>query len=302
MKNRLSPSEKREKRLRHNCIVSGSFLTVLGLVLAIAAFSISESDGTALGVLLIAVLAFGLGIYQFNAFRIMKKKEADADDPESSEFSRILVRQSKAQEKIRKRALKENHRLYDELFKAEIPELTLLLFIAAMLVIYIWLSFENLAVVLCIIAAAVIFAAALLLKIPYKKFRKYAEENGIDFEDVEKDFSNAEVYIRMSTLIGIGDRYTIFNGGKHHYIIPNSTVIGIEPVYEVIDNYNNGIYSGSIRRCYVIICTSNGWKFTGACEEFAEELIIQAYQKRQMYLHNDFKLINQENYPAYFSL
>ncbi len=301
MKDKRPYSEKRDSEIKRNCIVSGIALIVFGIAFGIIAFiNISESIASACIIAFFGIAMIVIGIIMFNEPNKIKQREADENDIETREFAKILKRRERMQRKQRAFATKPNHNLYIELLEAKYVEMFLIVFFGILIMLYLWFSYENMILVYAVILIMMVLLVAVFLNSSYKKLKRCAEEKGLNFNDIESDYSYGEVFYGESQLLGIGDRYTIFvcNGDKH--IISNNTIIGIEPFYVIEDMYNNGIYTGSVRKCHVIIYTCDGYVYKTKCAEFAEELIIEAYQKRQMYMHNDFELLNRENYPVYF--
>ncbi|MGN0674311.1 MAG: hypothetical protein ACI4KG_01035 [Oscillospiraceae bacterium] len=302
MKNKISYSERRNSEIKKNCIIGGIVLIILGIAFGIIAFlTFAENVATACIIMFLALSAIVIGVIWFGMPEKVKQQEADANDVESKEFAKILKRRDRMQKKQREFALKANHKLYTELLGTKFTAVFLIFFIGALIALYLWIEFENIALSGIVVFIMAVLTLIIFFDSPYKKLKKCAEEKYLDFKEVENDYSCGEVYRHENELIGIGNSYTIFVCNEIKQIICNNTIVAAEPFYEVIDMYNNGLYTGSMRKCYVTVYTSFGEFFRIKCAEFAEELIIEAYVKRKMYLHKDFELINRENYPVYFN-
>lgn len=312
MKKKKDHLKTRERDLKLNCILSGILFIALGAFFAVLA-SVTAADGEygqLIPIYLISVLAIGVGIFMLFAPKEIMKNEAAEKDPQTRQYAQIMKRRERAHKKMRKRADNENKSLKRELFGQQTVYTAVIALISFPLVGIVFInSFGGygvpVVVGMCLLVALVIYFG---YGFGYNALKKYAERNGIDFSAVEEDFRHSSVYSCLNSFISIGCIYTVFISEGKRYILENKRIVSAMPFYEKIDNYNNGIYSGTTTRCSVIIKTEAGDAFRKSeaggvfkivCGEFAEELIIEAFKRNQYFMSENFTVEYPDNAPQY---
>lgn len=303
MKKEKDSREKRERDLKFSCISGGVIFIAIGLVTAVFhALSAKDGEyGQLVPIFMLSLLAFGVGIFMMFAPREIMKNEADEKNPETRQYAQIMKRRERALKRMREKDKYENKSLKRELFGQQaLYAVVVGVIFFPLLGLYFYFELGGDAVLIvvfiCIIIALIIYFG---YGFGYNSLKKYAESNGIDISAVEEDFRHSSVYSCINSFISIGCIYTVFMSEGHRYIIENKRIVAAAPFYEKVDNFNNGMYSGTTTRCFVILKIEAGGIFKVMCEEFAEELIIEDFKRNQYFMNEKFTVEYPENTPAY---
>ena len=303
MKNKKDHKKSREKDLIFNCILSGVMFIAIGLAGAVfSVFSIKNGEyGQLVPICMLCLLVFGVGIFMLFAPKEIMKNEACEKDPETQQYAKIMKRRERAHKRMKEKDSKENKSLKRELFGQQaVYALAIVLFFFPLLGIYFYLSLGGYYV---LIVVGICVSSVLLIYFGYgfgyNSLKKYAEKNGIDFSAVEEDFRHSSVYSCLNSFISIGCIYTIFMAEGKKHVLENKRITSVAPFYEKVDNFNNGLYSGTTTVCSVLLKTDMGNIYKIICAEFAEELIIEAFKRNQYFMSEKFTVEYPENTPVY---
>lgn len=293
----------REKYLKLNCILIGIMFIASGAFFAVFSFFTSKGNGydQLIAIYILCALAVGVGIFQIIAPKTIVKNEADEKNSETRQYNKIMKRRERILKRMRENAGKEHKSLKQELFGQQtVYAVVIGLFFFSLIGLYFFISFggNSVLIVVCIfviIALLIYFGYGF----GYNSLKKYAERNGIDFSAVEADFRHSYVYSCLNSFISIGCIYTIFMTEGHRYIIENKRIIFAAPLYEKVDNFNNGLYSGTTAVYSVIIKTNTGNTYKIRCAEFAEALIIETFTRNKYFMSENFTAECPDNTPVY---
>lgn len=303
MKNKRGHRKTRERDLKLNCILSGIVFIVGGLAVAVfSTLSVKSNEYEQLvPIYLFCALAVGVGIFMMFAPKEIMKNEADEKNPETQQYAKIMKRRERALKRMKEKDSNENKSLKRELFGQQAVYAVVIALICFPLIGIVLLNYFGrnivlIVVIMCVLAVLAVFFGC---GFGYGNLKKYAAKNGIDFSAVEEDFRHSFVCSSFNSFISIGCIYTIFITEGHKHILENKRIISAAPFYEKVDNYNNGIYSGTTTVCSVILKTDIGNIYKIICAEFAEELIIEAFKKNQYFMSEKFTVEYSDNTPAY---
>lgn len=303
MKEKKPYSERREKEIRRNCIFTGVVFTVFGAVMSVlvAASIIELEEHKLLYLVLFCLIPIGVGIYYFSIPRKLKKNESDEKDPEALRYQQLLEKREKALEKLRRNISNSDKTLKSELFKKQFSYGVLVTPIIMLVGLYFCFSADlsQLPMVLVVVGFFVLIAVYFVVKFGYGSLKKYAQEYEIDIDDVAEDFRLGTSYSTFNSFLSVGNKYTVLLTETKSYILKNEDIVGIAPFYQKTDNYTNGIYSGTSAYYYVLIFTRDGSTYRLRCADFAEELIIEAYQKNREFMNEDFSVEYPPDTPEY---
>lgn len=302
MKNKRGHRKTRERDLKLNCILSGIVFIAGGLAIAVfATLSVESNEYEQLvPIYLFCALAVGVGIFMMFAPKEIMKNEADEKNPETKQYAKIMKRRERALKRMKEKDSNENKSLKRELFGQQAVYALIVMIFFPLIGVYFFFSFGGYTVLIVVsVCILIVLLIYFVYRFGYASLKKYAEKNGIDFSAVEEDFRHSSVYSCLNSFISIGCIYTIFmTEGKRH-ILENKRIVSVMPFYEKVDNYNNGIYSGTTTVCSVILKTDMGNIYKIICAEFAEELIIEAFKKNQYFMSEKFTVEYSDNTPAY---
>lgn len=302
MKNKKPYSERREKEIKRNCLVSGIVFIAIGVFLiTMMAASVIKTDADSFwAVLPICILSIVMGIYQLNMPKIAKKKDAEKNNTDSAEFGRILKRRENAQRKIRQNSYKDAHNLKWELYSHQIVYTLLMALFLFIIGIIFWMAYKSLFLLFIMAIVCIPLLIYYIFNLGYSGLKKYAAKNGIDFKAVEDDFSSSKIFRTVNSFLSVSYLYTIVINEKEKVIFDNKDILLVTSFYGQTDHYSNGIYTGTVTMPYIMIGTKNGNVINVRCAEFAEEIIIEAFQNNAAYMCEDFKVMYPEKPPAYF--
>lgn len=293
-------SETRKQSIKLNCLVSGLIFIAIGIFFGVIITLQNDGYEYKFAVYMISALAVGFGIFQLFSPKIIEKAQAEENDPETLAYRQIMKRRERAQEKILKKDARTHKSLKRELFGQQALYAAVIAVFFPLIGIYLFYSFGGYVMPFVVgICVLIVLLVCFGYGFGYNALKKYAERNGIDLASVEEDFRHSSVYSCLNSFISIGCVYTVFmeEGGKR--ILENKRIVSVMPFYQKTDTYNNGIYSGTVTTCFIIIGTENGGSHKIRCAEFAEELIINDFRKNQSFMNENFTVEYPKNVPAY---
>ena len=303
MKEKKPYSERREKEIRRNCIFTGIVFTIFGAVMGtlVAASVIKIKEHKLLYLVLFCLIPIGVGIYYFSIPKRLKKNESDEKDPAALRYQQLLDKREKALEKLRRSISNADKTLKGELFKKQLSYAVIMVLILPLIGVCFYFSndFQNLTLILVIIGFFAVMIIYFIVKFGYGSVKSFAAKNNIDISDVEEDFRLGTSYSTFNSFLSVGNKYTILVTETKSFILKNEDIVGASPFYQKTDHYSNGIYSGTATHYYVLIFTNDGNSFKLRCADFAEELIISAYQKNREFMNEDFSVEYPPDTPEY---
>lgn len=303
MKKREPYSERRDQEIKRNCIFTGAVFTAFGAIMGVlvAASIIKIGEHKLLYLVLFCLIPIGVGIYYFTLPKRLKKSESDEKDPAALRYQQLLNKREKALEKLRSNISNAGKTLKGELLKKQLSYGAILVPVLLLAGLYFYLSTSRSELPLVLIATGffVIMALYFAARFGYGSLKAFAQKNNIDIADVAEDFRLGTSYSTFNSFFSVGNKYTIFVNEANSFILKNENIVGISPFYQKVDHYSNGIYSGTSTTYYILIFTKDGSSYKIRCADFAEELIIAAYQKNQGFMSEDFSVAYPENTPEY---
>lgn len=301
MKKKKPYSETRKKSIKLNCLVSGVIFIAIGIFFGVIITLQNDSYEYKFAVYMISALAVGFGIFQLFSPKIIEKAQAEERNPETFAYRQLMKRRERAQKKILKKDSRAHKSLKQELFGQQLVYAGIMAAIFPLLGYYLYTSLYGIfsAVLIIIMCAFLLMLIYYVCGFGYSSLKKIARKNGLNFAAVEDDFLGSAAYGTFNSFISIGFKYTIIIGEGLRQILENKSILSVMPFYQKTDTYNNGIYSGTVTTCFIIIATENGSSYKVRCAEFVEELIIGDFLKNQSFMNENFVVEYPENVPAY---
>ena len=305
MKKRDDSLERYEHSSLINSIVSGIILILIfigGEIFCIYSLFTSSEDSSYIFIFMFILLLFGIGgVLQITMKSREKKKEERKYISGTSENTKYERNKEISIQKIRDKSQK-----HGSFFKE--------LYIKPLII-----SFISLVVVTGIIAALYFLAAmdhsqydgfttgigvlveAVMLLVfvfslsgfNYRKAKKVIKKDGLDFEDIEREFLEGSLYSSgIQTILCIGQLHSFYFTGSKFYVINNTDIRWVYLYTTKVFQYTNGIYNGSRNEYSIKIGLFNGAVYTIPIPMFADHVIVADYMDQHIkavYGYSDFR-------------